>query len=337
MDTGKEKKEARWKQLIKKINEKKWVRKLNTFFRKLVIPGFEGIPFLVVMKFFIESLVNGIIFQRAAAMTYRIFIAIIPMFMALFAAISFLDESIRIQLMDFIRSMVPDYTWPAISDMITGVVMKQNGVLLYSSFIIGLYLTVLCMNSVITSLNITYFKIQTRTVFQQLLTSLGLIIVFGIILILAIAIFVGTSYAIHHLNVNIFNSLTLYTWVVKIIKWLLLLILAFLLISILFYFAPGNKKSFRLFSAGSTFSTMMLVIILYALNLYFHWFPTYNVIYGSIGALFAIMMWLYWSSIIILIGFDLNVSIYHAKQEKDEAEEIVLKSMVKDPDNISEK
>ena len=261
MDTGKEKKEARWKQLIKKINEKKWVRKLNTFFRKLVIPGFEGIPFLVVMKFFIESLVNGIIFQRAAAMTYRIFIAIIPMFMALFAAISFLDESIRIQLMDFIRSMVPDYTWPAISDMITGVVMKQNGVLLYSSFIIGLYLTVLCMNSVITSLNITYFKIQTRTVFQQLLTSLGLIIVFGIILILAIAIFVGTSYAIHHLNVNIFNSLTLYTWVVKIIKWLLLLILAFLLISILFYFAPGNKKSFRLFSAGSTFSTMMLVII----------------------------------------------------------------------------
>lgn len=316
------------KKWITRLSHSKAVRKLHVFFRRLVLPGFEGIPFLVVMKFFVESLVKGIIFQRAAAMTYRIFIAIIPMFMALFAAISFLDESIRIQLMDFIQSMVPEYTWPAIFDMIEGVVMKQNGVLLYSSFLLGLYLTVLCINSIMTSLNITYFKIQARSVPRQLLVSLGLTLAFGVVIIVAIAIFIGASVMINYINDNVFGTQVLYTYVIRIVKWILLLILAYLLISILFYFAPANKKYFRFFSAGSTFSTIMLIILLYALNIYFYWFPTYNIIYGSIGALFAIMLWLYWSSIIILIGFDLNVSIYMAKQKDRNDEDIVLESVV---------
>ena len=324
----KTKRKTVWQQRIAHFNQKRWVRQMNVFVRRLVIPGFEGVPFVVVMKFFIESLVNGIIFQRAAAMTYRIFIAIIPMFMALFAAISFLDESIRIQLMDFIESIVPDYTWPAISEMISDVVMKQNGVLLYSSFGMGLFLTILCMNSIMTSLNITYFKIQARNLVQQFLVSMGLTLTFGIILLLAIGIFIGASYAINHINTSLFESPALYEWSVQLLKWFLLLVLVFIMISILFYFAPANKKYFRLFSAGSTFTTLMLIVLLYALNLYFSLFPN-NVIYGSIGALFAIMLWIYWSSTIILFGFDLNVSIHYARLKRGNENNIVLESTLK--------
>lgn len=322
----------KWGETKENIKKNKNFRKFNIYLKRLVLPGFEGIPFLEVMRFFIESLVKGILFQRAAAMTYRIFIALIPMLMALFAAISFLDESIRIQLMDFIHSMVPEYTWPAISNVISGVVMKQNGLLLYSSIGIGLYLSVISMNSVVTSLNITYFKIQTRSILRQFLVCIVMILVLFLIIILAVAIFIGASFAINYINSHIFKSTILYTYGIKIFKWVFLFILAYLLLSLLFYFAPVNKKYFRFFSAGSTLSTIMLIILLYALNFYFYWFPTYNLIYGSIGALFAIMLWLYWSSIMILIGFDLNVSIFVAKQSKTKTQEITLKSTISPED-----
>lgn len=312
------------------LTKNRTIRRIIIFFKRLVLPGFEGVPFFSVMTFLIESLVNGIIFQRAAAMTYRVFMALIPMLMALFAAISFLNESLRLELLGFIEAFVPDYTWPAISGVITEVVMNKNGLLLYSSFGLGLTMTVLCINSIITSLNITYFKIQARSILRQLWASLVLTVCFGIILILVIATMVGASLAINKLNVTFFGSEVIYAWTIKILKWILMVVLIYIFLSILYYFAPANKKYFRFFSAGSTFSTIALVVLLYALNIYFFYFPTYNVIYGSIGALFAINLWLYWSSTIVLIGFDLNVSIYVAREKRKQGKtkNFILKSMV---------
>jgi len=232
-----------WKEIVRKASQNNTLRRIYKFFNKLVLPGFQGVPFLEVMRFFIESLFKGILFQRAAAMTYRLFISIIPLLMALFAAISFLDESIRLELLDLIQSMVPDYTWPAISGIISGVIMKQNGALLYSSFGIGIYLTLLSLNSIVATLNITYFKIQTRNLFQQLLVSLILLIVIGVIIILGIGIFIGTSYAINYINNTIEVPPAIYSFSIAALKWILLAVLAYISISSLFYVAPLNKKN----------------------------------------------------------------------------------------------
>lgn len=298
-----------------KIKNSKFVKKINNSLNRLVLPGFQGIPLMPVLKLLFESTTKGVLTQRAATMTYRIFIALIPIFMALFSAISFLDISVRVQLIDFIRSVAPSYTWPAISEMIEGVVMKQNGVLLITSFVTGLYLTVLTMDSVITSLNTTYFKIETRNAFKQILISFGLILLLGLCIIVGIAIFIAASYVVNYINMNIFESQGLYTFTAKILKWLLIVILVYISLSILYYYAPAEKKYFRFFAPGSVFSTILLVILLLALNVYFSYFSNYNVLYGSIGALFAVMLWLNWSSTIILMGFDLNVSIFVAKEQ----------------------
>jgi membrane protein len=308
------------------VNYSRQIRKLKIVANRLVIPGFEKIPFLTVMRFFIESLIKGILFQRAAAMAYRIFIALIPMMMSLFAAISFLDESIRIQLMEFIETLVPDYTWPAVSNVISGVLLKQNGMLFYTSFGIGLYLSILMMNAIITSLNITYFKIKTRILPKQLMVSAIMVIVFFIAVIVAVAIFVGASYALRRIELDLVGSSVLFKYSIAVFKWIFLFITAYLCLSALFYFAPVNKKYFRFFSAGSMFTTISLIVLFYALNFYFYHFPTYNLIYGSLGALFAIIITIYWSCLVVLIGFDLNISIFIAKQKASETGFISLKS-----------
>jgi membrane protein len=281
------------------------------------------------MKFFVESLIKGILFPRAAAMTYQIFVAIIPMLLAFFAAISFFGEPVRLSIMSFIQSVVPQYTWPTISSVIAEVVMTKNGALFYTSMIMGLYLTFLGANSIINTLNITYFDIEKRTFFPQLLVSIVMVLVFFVVVALTAGIFIATAYLFGYINRYIFDSALFYTYAVAIFRWLLIFMVVYLGISALFYFAPLNKKYFRFFSAGSTFSTLMLIILLYGLNFYFSHFSNYNLIYGSIGALLAVLLWFYWSCIIILIGFDLNVSICIALQNrKKENETLVIESSV---------
>ena len=108
-------------------------------------------------------------------------------------------------------------------------------------------------------------------------------------------------------------------------------ILMYLLLSALFYFAPYKKKYFKFFSAGSTFSTIMLVVLLKGLNYYFANFTSYNLVYGSIGAILLILIWINWSCVTVLIGFDLNVSIAIAQQKRiNQNDELKIISTVKE-------
>ncbi|MEG1556439.1 MAG: YihY/virulence factor BrkB family protein [Bacteroidales bacterium] len=319
----------RLNKLKTKILRNTFVRKSIILSRRLVLPGFQGVPFYYVMKFFIESLVKGVLFQRAAAMTYRIFIAIIPMIIAFFSMISFLGEGIKNTIFSFIESLVPAYTWPAVSGVITEVIMRQNGTLFYFFFIFGLYFSIICINSLLNTLNATYFEVETRNFFKQLLVSLGILILFSIILVLVVAIFIAASMIINYLDRHLFDNMSIYLQAVYLLKWLFIFLLIYLLISIFYYWAPAQKKNFKFFSAGSSLATISMVILLFCLNIYFADFSNYNLIYGSMGALFAILLWLYFNSLIILIGFDLNVSIAMAHAQKKRNDKMVLESYAK--------
>ena len=137
-----------------------WISKLIRYLKRLVIPGFQGVPFWEVMKFFLESVFKGVLFQRAAAMTYNIFMALIPMLMALIATLSFLGDSLQQYLINFIQSILPDNAWEFVSQILNDLIQRQNNTIFWLSLGLGVYLTFICINSIINSLNITYFKMS---------------------------------------------------------------------------------------------------------------------------------------------------------------------------------
>jgi len=294
--------------------------------KRLVLPGFQKIPIWDVMKFFFESLVQGIFFQRAAAMTYYIFTALIPLFMALVALLSFLGPQLQANLLEFIQVGVPEYLWPAISKIVDGLIRHQSGAVLYLSLTLGIYLTFLSINSIVTTLNISYFNVEQRSAIKQLPISFTMVVVFLTVIIISCCIFIGASLMVNYLT-HFFHSTFFYEYAIAFTKWLMLFVLLYMFLAALFYFAPYNKRYFKFFSPGALFSTILLVLLLYVLNFYFSHFSSYNLIYGSIGALLLIMLWLYWSCMAILIGFDLNVSISIAQsQQKDKYEKLKIKS-----------
>ena len=299
---------------MNKLKQHRWYKSSISFFNRITLPGFQGVPVGTVMNFFVESLSKGILFHRAAAMTYRIFIALIPLLMALFAGISFLGEEVRLTILSFMESIVPAYVWPAISDMITEVVMKQNGPLLWFSFGFGLVFAIICVNALINIMNTTYYNSRRRPFLKQLSVVLFILFVWFIILLLTVSVFIGASLGFHYLDTHLFNSPQLMSSALSVIKWLLLFALVYVFISSLYYLAPADRKKYRFFSAGSSFSSLAMVLVLGIMNFYFANFSNYNILYGSLGAILAILLWIYWNAMFILIGFDLNTSIVEAKR-----------------------
>ena len=288
--------------------------------RKISLPGFQHVPLYDAMRFYIESLGKGILFQRAAALTYRISIALIPMIIALFSVISFLGDKVQSVLLDFIESIVPVYAWTAVSHVVTDAITRQNGTLSFFMLVIGIYFTIVCMNGILVALNTAYFDEIKRNFFKQIGFSFVLMIVYFVVIVIVAMLFIFSSVLINEVHDRLLGggSGSGYIYLIHAVKWILIFTAVYLLVSFTYYIAPVDKKNYRFFSAGSSTCTVLLVVLLWVLNIYFSNFSNYNVIYGSLGALFAIMLWINWSSVALLIGYDLNVSIAKAKSIRTE-------------------
>ena len=280
------------------------------------LPGLQKVPLYDVMRFFGQSMSKGVVFQRAAAITYRVFIAVIPMIIALFSAIAFLGEDFRNTLISLLQSVVPPYAWPAVEGVITDVVMRQNGTLSSLMFVIGVYFTIVCIMGILAAMTTSYFNEDKRNFLQQIKLSAMLMILTFIIIVFVASFFIVASLVIREIHSSFMGgNPNLYSFVVNFLKWVLVFAAVYFLISIFYYLAPVKRGNYRFFSAGSSTCTLLLVILLGVVNLYFSNFTNYNLIYGSLGALFAILLWINWSSTIFLICYDLNVSIAKAKSE----------------------
>ena len=291
---------------------------IGAFIRKsktMTLPGLQKVPLYDVMRFFLQSLSKGVVFQRSAAITYRVFVAVIPMIISLFSAIAFFGEEFRNTLIDMLESIVPTYVWPAVSGMITDVVMRQNGTLSSFMLIIGIYFTIVCINGILAAMDSSYFTEERRNLPRQILLSTGLMFLTFVIIVFVSAFFIFASFAADYMYTHFVNNPSLYASAVHFLKWVLVYAAIYFLISIFYYLAPTKRGNYRFFSAGSSTCTILLVLLLWILNIYFSNFSNYNLIYGSLGALFAILLWINWSASIFLICYDLNVSIAKAKSE----------------------
>lgn len=296
------------------MGNKYWYQKISDWAETLVLPGFQRMPFLTVMRLFGKSLVKGILFQRAAAMTYRFFIACIPMAMALVSILSFMGESMQEHVLNAFGYVIPHYAKPVVNQMIDEVLSRQNNSLVWIFLAMGLYFAVIAINSFLNSLRSSYYEVPTRNLFKQLFISLQIFFIFIAMVCVIIMIFVFTSRLIRYIDEYTLRNVVLYANAVSVLRWLLVFAAIYMLISTLYYFVPADKTNYRFFSAGSSVATFLLVLLLAVVDFYFSDFADYNFIYGSMGALITVLLWIYWDAIIILACFDLNVSVAEAKK-----------------------
>ncbi len=291
--------------------------------KKIILPGFDGLPLYNVFGFFFKWMQQGYIATRASAVSFSFFLAIFPFLIFLFSIIPFIPISNFQQvLLNIIRDFMPDMVWASVNETITDTITRPRRGLLIFNFLMALYFSTRGMKSLIETFNNTYHEIESRSSAKQYIVALVLVVIISILLIVAIGL-MTFGFALLKLALpDIVTSTQFFVLLVQFLRWLIILALLFLAISFMYFLAPSRKDRFRFISAGSTLSTLLIVLTTQGFNFYMDNFSRYNALYGSIGTLMVILLWIYGNSFVLLIGFELNASIRVAGQDVAERYQI---------------
>lgn len=299
---------------IRRIIKTKPVYKAIRASKHIVLPGFEGLSLYLVTKFFFKGISDGALNMRASSLSFSFFLALFPTVIFLFTLIPYIPiDDFNAYLFGLLQKIMPAAAFEATESTITDILSNKKGGLLSFGFFTALYFSTNGFNAMINAFNETYHEIETRKPLQQRLVSFYMLFLTVILLSVSITILVYSEFGFRHIRMN---NKALY-YVISIFKWLVLGGMCYSIISFNYFIGPKRKKGWRFFSAGSMFATVFIIIATMVFAYYVNNFGNYNKLYGSIGTLIVIMMMIYINSLILLLGFDLNVSIHSAKKHRD--------------------
>ncbi|MFW5755563.1 MAG: YihY/virulence factor BrkB family protein [Tangfeifania sp.] len=292
--------------------KKKWERMVERA-EKVSLPFFDGVPLYDVGMFFWKSIVDGSITTRASAIAFSFFIAFFPAVLFLFTLIPYVPiENFQTELFRLLKELLPQSTFETIEETVTDIIMRPRGGLLSLGFVMALIFSTNGIAAMMSAFDATVHSINRRSWISQRIAASFLLIILSVLLFIAIALLTGGEIAVNYLKENdiLRDSFTIF--LLNFGRWFVTILLLFFATSFLYYMAPDKKSKWRFISAGSTLSTFLSIIALYGFTFYINKFSQYNKLYGSIGTLLIILFLMYLMSLILLIGFELNASIYQA-------------------------
>ena len=277
--------------------------------------GFAGLTLYDLGYFFLVETQKSAINTRASAVAFTFFLALFPAIIFFFSLIPFLPiDNLHTQFLKEMHSLLPENAYQAAVTTINDLVKTQHNGLLSFGFLVTLYFATNGINALVDAFNQAIHVKETRTFIQQRIVSLFLFVALSLLVLTASLLIIFSEVAIDY---AIAHGLLLSDWQVVLLltlgKWLTVFLLLFIATSLLYYFGPVNSNNYKLISAGAVLATILSITASLLFNYYVNHFGTYNKVYGSIGTIMVIMLWLQFNCLIILIGFDLNAKIYQKK------------------------
>ncbi len=298
-----------------KIKRIVWI-KLKWFFRKvnqISTPGLKGVPIVSVIRYFFRGIINGAITTRASSVAFSFFLATVPTLIFIFTLIPHIPVSnFQEQLLSVIKGIMPMHAYQTVeATLIEVVTMKSTGLLSFG-FLAALFFSHNGVSSLIDAFNATYHAIETRSFIEQHIIAFLLTVFLPFIVILGIAIMFFSEHLLNLLSswglIKLKSTMTILLFG----KWILVIVVFFIGISLVYYLAPAKKEKFRFFSPGALLATVLIIITSLGFSYYVNQFGQYNKFYGSLGGLIVFQIWLYFNAFGLILGFDLNASIKSA-------------------------
>jgi membrane protein len=268
---------------------------------------------------------NDEILDRANGVAFNFILAIFPAIIFMFTLIPYISRwfpEVNIgAIMQFLGDNIPPSMYEVVSSTLLDIISIQRGGLLSLGFFFSLYLATNGMIALMRAFNACYRTIENRGAIKTRLIATGLTINMAIALLLAMILLVvgqlALEYAINYLPDFAWLDLSSFgVYLLFICRFLALFIAFFLAISVIYYFGPAIHYNWNFFSIGSLLATLCSLAVAYGFSFYITSFGTYNKIYGSIGALIALMVLIQLITIVLLVGYEVNTSIHDAVRKE---------------------
>lgn len=286
--------------------------------KRVFLPGMEGLPLYDVTRFFFKQVNKIHLNERAAAISFNFIMAIPAACIFLFTLIPYLPVSklISQELFRFVRDLTPNKeTRTLIINFLDDFFNKPKTGLLSVGFMLALFYASNALMGVIRTFDRSLpYKIKSNFIKKRLramkLTAIVILLILGTTLI---SLGQGTlfRYIMHQAGITDIRL----RWWIRSLRWIVIVILFLYSIGFIYRYAPSVKKRWKILSPGAFFATFLMILVTYAFSIWVQNFSNYNKFYGSIGTLLIIMLLVFINSLILLIGFELNVSIMLLKEE----------------------
>ncbi|WP_046758783.1 YihY/virulence factor BrkB family protein [Kordia jejudonensis] len=291
--------------------------------KRIKLPGLEGLSLYDLIEMYILGIINGALTSRAGAVAFSFFMAIFPSLLFLLNLLPYIPiENFQADFIRTITSLLPNETAAFLNEIIVDIVKNKRVGLLSTTFFLSIFLMANGVNAIFAGFESSYYIQKRRRFFQQYLYALSVGLILALLLIFTIVVlgyvelyvipyisdFAGKTTGI---QVASGNEIAVY-----IAKFLFIILMVYIGTAILYYFGTHQGRRAKFFSPGVLLTTVLIVLTSYLFGIYISNFSQYNELYGSIGALLILMMYIWLNANILLLGFELNASLDMLKKNK---------------------
>ncbi len=293
----------------------KYYRQFINWSRATILPGFGTLPLYDVFTLFIGEFLDGSLLNKASALAYNFLLAFFPATIFLFTLIPYVPvKNFQGHLLQVVSSILPTNAYLAFQNTIADIINKQNGKLLSVGVITALYFATNGVSNLMRAFNSSSLIIEKRSWFKRRMIATALTLVISIALLIAIVIMIAGQGLIGLLQGHLASKSSFWIYLLTLSRWLIIVSIFFVTVSLLYRYGPAHKLKWPFLNPGSILATGLAVLSSLGFTYYINNFSSYNKLYGSIGTLVVVMIWIYLNSLILLIGFELNASIDLSKR-----------------------
>ncbi len=295
---------------------------------------FQGVSPLAVFKRTIHSFNEDNLLSRAAELGYYFLFALFPTLVTASAILGLIVRSgdLYMKLLNYLALVVPPEAFKLVLETFNQTTTHSSGGKLIFGLAAGLWSASVGFSAIQDTLNVAYKVRETRPYWKVKGAAILVTVLLSVIVILILGSMFAGAFSSHWLYRHIGqHQLALAAYgIVHFTAWSAAAMLCVLLFAVIYYFAPDVKnKRWRWFTPGAAVGIAGWVLASISLRVYLHYFNSYSVTYGSLGAVIILLTWFYITGLMLLIGAELNSEIEAA------AAECRLKSEGKIPDHTT--
>ena len=282
-------------------------------FKKIAKSSMSFLDFAIL--FFKQIQVDNIN-SKANAMAFNFMMAIFPGIIFLFTLIPYFPiKGLQNQILTFMEGAMPISIYSLMRETISDIISRPRGGLLSFGFLFALYAAMNGTLSMMTAFDECHKSSEKRGFLKARFIALSITLINALVLIVSVTVLLVGEQVLDYLysfhQISAFNY-----YVLMLIRYVTVIGSFFFLTAFIYYFAPSVHTRWRFFSLGAFVATGLNILVTVGLSVYLSNFATYNKLYGSIGTIIALMLWLYMTSMVLLIGFEMNAVLEVAKEKE---------------------
>ena len=255
---------------------------------------------------------------RAAQLSYYALLALFPALIFLTALMGlFSVQNFMPELMSYLRNVLPSDALSMVQRFLTQVAEGSGANILSIGALGALWASSSGVTAIMDALNVVFdVKEDRRSFWHVRLTAIVLTIGLAGFVILSLAL-VLYGPTIGRWIADLMGFGVAFTWLWNVMQWPVIAGLMLIVVAAIYHICPDRRyKRWRWVTPGSLFAVLMWLLVSLGFKTYVDNFGDYNKVYGSIAGVIVLMLWFYWSGMVLLLGGEINSEIEAAAEQK---------------------